>query len=134
MQQLQSLTVALLVCCILEGNSSRLKSFSKWKFSDFILAELPIDQETKNFVRVVKNAIFSEVSPTPLKENHKLVLLSRSSLENCLEITYENALKSPIFRDFSCGNIVMNTTLSHRQVIVNLSIFYHWIFDLLCIN
>ena len=91
-----------------------LKSFSSWKFANSRLQQLPIDHEKRNFVREVKRAIFSHVSPTPLQKSPRLVLLSRGALENCLEINYSSAFNNVTFRDFVCGNLLLNASLSHR--------------------
>ncbi len=47
---------------------------SEWSFSDPLLASLPIDPETENFIRRhVPKAILSQVRPTPFKTKPKLV-------------------------------------------------------------
>ena len=41
-------------------------------FDNVLLRELPVDKNTENKVRVVRNAFFTRVTPTPL-ENVRLV-------------------------------------------------------------
>jgi uncharacterized protein YdiU (UPF0061 family) len=50
------------------------------KFDNRVLRSLPIDKETRNYVRQVKGAIFSKVNPTPL-ENPQIVSIARPVAE-----------------------------------------------------
>ncbi|CAH0475521.1 unnamed protein product [Peronospora belbahrii] len=68
------------------GRMSLSRSLVGWKrlpasrFDNTVLRELPIDTETKNFVRsAVPNACFSRVKPTPIV-NPELVVISPSAL------------------------------------------------------
>jgi len=107
----------ILFCNLIQQNAAIAKSFSSWTFANSILHKLPIDHDKRNFVHEVKNSIFSQVSPTPLQNNPRLVLCSRSALENCLEISYSVALKDLKFQDFACGNLLLNASLSHRYTV-----------------
>ena len=109
-------TPTLFVSASNSYSNSSFNNFSTWKFSKSLLQQLKIEDEKRNFVRTVKNAIFSEVAPTPLLKNPRLVLLSRNALEKCLEISFSDVLNNQNFCDFACGNRVLNVSLSHRQV------------------
>jgi hypothetical protein len=56
-------------------SSPKLKTkLSEWSFSDPLLASLPIDTETENFIRRdAPKSVFSIVRPTPFKTKPKLV-------------------------------------------------------------
>ena len=58
-------------------------------FDDYqlLLNTFSIDQEKRNFVREVRNSLFSSVKPTPLKSDIKLAALSSEVLEDILDMS-----------------------------------------------
>ena len=110
---------ALFILCVIYvlteiiNSEKSLKSFSSWKFSESILNQFPIDEEKRNFVRTVRNAIFSQASPTSLR-SPKLVMVSRNALENCLELNYSDTTSNESFCDFVSGNHLLNASFCHR--------------------
>lgn len=56
-----------------------VKSLGELHFDNRVLAHLPIDCDTQNYVRTVRNACFSRVKPTPLRDP-RLVCFSESAL------------------------------------------------------
>ena len=67
------------------------RSLKEWHFDDnqLILNTFPIDTEKRNFVREVRNALFSSVRPTPLKSDIKLAAFSSEVLEHILNMDSE---------------------------------------------
>ena len=55
-------------------------TFQTLNFDNLALRTLPIDPITENYVRQVKNAIFSKVKPTPLK-NVRMVVYSEKAMQ-----------------------------------------------------
>jgi len=92
------------------------KSLSDWSFSDPKLASLPLDPETRNFVRrQVPGAVFSTVQPTPWKSQPKLVAYSHDVLENILD--FDPAVtESEDFVNFVSGNHILpeSIPMAHR--------------------
>ena len=83
------------------------KSLSDWSFSDPKLASLPLDPETRNFVRrSVPGAVFSTVQPTPWKTEPKLVAYSQDVLENILDFDLV-VTESQDFVNFASGNHIL---------------------------
>uniref|UniRef100_A0A0G4I7I9 Selenoprotein O n=1 Tax=Chromera velia CCMP2878 TaxID=1169474 RepID=A0A0G4I7I9_9ALVE len=82
-----------------------LRRLEETAFHNITLRSLPVDSETKNFVRQVHGAVFSLVDPTPV-ERPRLVSASRSVLEDLLGISFEET-KRPDFAEFFCGNKVL---------------------------
>ncbi|XP_047121431.1 protein adenylyltransferase SelO-like [Schistocerca piceifrons] len=95
----------------------RLKrSLSEWQFSCSKLKQLPIDEIKENYVRGnVENAVFSEVSPVPLKTKLRLVSISRDALTDILDMDPEIS-DTEEFIQFIAGNKVLDssTPLAHR--------------------
>jgi len=92
------------------------KSLSEWSFSDPKLASLPLDPETKNFVRRhVPNSVFSVVQPTPWKTQPKLVAFSKDVLERILDFDHQ-VTESEEFVNFVSGNSVLtgSVPMAHR--------------------
>jgi hypothetical protein len=57
----------------------RWRTFETLNLDNLVLRALPIDPVTENYVREVKNACFSRVAPTPLK-NPAMVVYSESAM------------------------------------------------------
>lgn len=91
--------------CQKEPRTKVLLKFSDWSFTnDSILLELPIDSERKNYVRKVRDAIFSFVLPTPLTPPPKLVAVADGSLADLLDLEPCDCASSARFVDFVGGN------------------------------
>lgn len=92
-----------------------LKSFDDWHFSSSTFLELPMDEETENYLRRNnKGCLFSQVNPTPLK-SPVLVTYSTDVLLNILNMD-PCFTKSQDFADFIAGNKVLNSSIpiAHR--------------------
>ena len=65
------------------------KSLREWHLNDFqiLLNTFPIDKEQRNFVREVRNVLFSSMKPTPLKSDIKLAAFSSEVLEEILDMS-----------------------------------------------
>ena len=72
------------------------RTFETLNFDNLALRSLPIDPITENYVREVKNACFSRVTPTPLK-NPVMVVYSKSAMQ-LLDLTEEQleVIRPPI--------------------------------------
>ncbi|XP_068086763.1 protein adenylyltransferase SelO isoform X2 [Anabrus simplex] len=92
------------------------KSMSEWQFSELKLLQLPLDEIKENYVRRnVQNAVFSEVSPTPLREGLKLVAYSKDALVNILDMD-PSITETQEFVEFIAGARVLDSSipLAHR--------------------
>lgn len=92
------------------------ESLSDWSFSEPKLASLPLDKETKNFVRRrVPGAVFSLVSPTGWTSQPRLVAFSAESLEEILDLS-SSVTASPEFVSWVSGNTVLqgSVPMAHR--------------------
>lgn len=58
---------------------STMSTFETLKFDNLALRTLPIDKETRNYVRTVSGAVFSRVSPAPL-DSPELVVVSEDAM------------------------------------------------------
>lgn len=99
-----------------EVNPPLLK-FSEWSFSNTsVLLQLPVDPETRNFVRKVPNAIFSVVLPTPLSSPPILVAIADTALSELLDLDPCNCISSEHFVHFIAGSWPhpQGTHLAHR--------------------
>ena len=67
------------------------RSLKEWHFDDnqILLNTFSIDKEKRNFVREVRNVLFSSVKPTPLKSEIKLAAFSSEVLEDILDMDSE---------------------------------------------
>ncbi|CAJ0963720.1 unnamed protein product [Ranitomeya imitator] len=69
------------------GIKVRVSSLGLWSASlDDDLAKLPIDSIRGNYVRKVKDCVFSRVYPTPFMSDVRLVAVSEDVLENLLDL------------------------------------------------
>lgn len=94
------------------------KSLLKWKLSsaDRLLAQtFPIDPETRNFVRKVRNVLFSRTEMTPLKGPLQLVAWSDNALENLLDLDPEVTQTTEFIEAFSGSTYPWTgSPLTHR--------------------
>eukprot|EP00058_Branchiostoma_floridae_P008262 XP_002593750.1 hypothetical protein BRAFLDRAFT_124471 [Branchiostoma floridae] len=60
-----------------------IRSFEDWRFAEdqLLLRTFPLDPEKKNYVRQVRDAVFSVVEPTPFNTRVKLVAASDEVLQ-----------------------------------------------------
>ncbi|KAM5156627.1 protein adenylyltransferase SelO-like isoform 2-T4 [Mantella aurantiaca] len=100
-------------CC---EKKVKVSSLSLWSVSaDDILGELPIDSLKKNYVRKVKDCIFSYVYPTPFASEVQLVAFSEDVLEGLLDL--DSSVSSSVdFLQFVSGSITVPgfVPLAHR--------------------
>lgn len=85
-------------------SSSTTSSFPTLKFDNVALRSLPIDSETKNYVRPVAGACFSRVQPAPVT-NPRVVAVSPSAL-SLIGLSADAAEKLPEFAEYFSGNKV----------------------------
>lgn len=95
-----------------EGNARMAKSLEELNFVNRVLKYLPVDEVKENTTRTVRNACFSRVTPTPLK-NPKLVCHSLKALE-LLDLN-EALIENVLFVEYFAGNAIMpgSETASH---------------------
>ncbi|XP_070568089.1 protein adenylyltransferase SelO-like isoform X2 [Ptychodera flava] len=101
---------------VTDSDKHLIGSLEDWSFANSLLLDtFPIDKEKKNYVREVKDAIFSVVLPTPLQTPVKLVAVAHPVLEDILDL-HPNVTKSEYFLAFVSGNTILadSTPLSHR--------------------
>ncbi|KAJ8020330.1 Selenoprotein O [Holothuria leucospilota] len=97
-------------------NHSLLREFEKWRFAKLkLLKQFPVDKEIKNFVRLVPNALFSKVLPSPLNSHVKLAIASSEVLTEILDL-YPDIAESEFFVAFVSGNTFLDSSepLAHR--------------------
>ena len=89
-----------------------------WRFHDeqLLLNTFPIDKESSNYVRQVRDALFSRVKPTPLRGGVKLAAVSVPVLEELLNFS-PDIVNDPVFLHFVSGSRVrsiihMNTAIT----------------------
>lgn len=96
---------------------SNLMDFKQWDFmsSSVLLKVLPVDAERRNFVRQVRDAVFSFVRPVPLKYKPSLIAVSSEVLTEILDLKMFGAV-SQAFVEFIAGNKILpnSVLLSHR--------------------
>ncbi|KAG8233427.1 hypothetical protein J437_LFUL013421 [Ladona fulva] len=92
-----------------------LMNMNQWKFSVSKLLQLPLDPILENYVRLVKNAIFSIVLPTPLETEIKLIAASQDVIKNILDLD-PSVTESKEFIEFVAGNKILESCapLAHR--------------------
>lgn len=84
------------------------KSLKTWRFAhQQILDTFPVDPERRNFIRQVKNAVFSRVDPTPFKTKVQLAAYSDDALRTILDMSPQIANSSD-FVEFAAGNYVLH--------------------------
>nr|XP_054751578.1 protein adenylyltransferase SelO-like [Lytechinus pictus] len=93
--------------------------FSQWHFpsNHLLFDSFPIDRDPmkENYVRQVKNIIFSQVLPTPLKDKAKLVAYSEDVLGSLLDL-HPLVTEAEPFVAFVAGNTFLDKSipLAHR--------------------
>ncbi|XP_074606319.1 protein adenylyltransferase SelO-like isoform X1 [Acropora palmata] len=96
---------------------SNLIDFKHWDFmsSSVLLKVLPVDAEKRNYVRQVRDAVFSVVRPVPLKYKPSLIAVSSEVLTEILDLKMSGAV-SQAFVEFIAGNKILpnSVLLSHR--------------------
>ncbi|XP_074430510.1 protein adenylyltransferase SelO-like [Larus michahellis] len=100
-------------CCRPQRGAADLCS---WPLSsDSLRDPFPIDVIQENYVRNVKNCIFSIVYPTPFKSRVRLVAVSKVVLENILDLDI-SVTGTPDFLQFvSGGKVILGSIpLAHR--------------------
>ncbi|XP_046543865.1 protein adenylyltransferase SelO-like [Haliotis rubra] len=94
-----------------------ISSFQTWKFAprQILHETFPIDPEKRNYVRQVKNVLFSEVKPVSFQTQTKLVAISDDALRDILDLD-TNISTEAQFTDFVSGAYLHPgaTPLSHR--------------------
>ncbi|XP_049839326.1 protein adenylyltransferase SelO-like isoform X1 [Schistocerca gregaria] len=96
--------------------STLKRSLSEWSFSPSTLSQLPLDETTENYIRRnIRGALFSQVLPTPMETEVKLVAYSRDVLTQILDMDPE-ITETQDFVDFVAGNKILDSsvTLAHR--------------------
>ncbi|XP_005109894.2 protein adenylyltransferase SelO [Aplysia californica] len=93
-------------------------SFQEWLtcFRQSLKDTFPVDKVKGNFVRTVRNALFSHVNPTGLKSNVKLCCASKAVLTDCLDL-HPTVTVTDLFIDFMNGNNrsgLFPPSLAHR--------------------
>jgi len=83
-------------------------------FTNVTLKSVPIDSESRNFVRTVRGAIFSRVEPTPII-NPKVVITSEDALSllGISDVTTEIARAD--FAELMCGNKILFGSSPHAH-------------------
>ena len=83
--------------------------------SSVLLKVLPVDAEKRNYVRQVRDAVFSVVRPVPLKYKPSLIAVSSEVLTEILDLKMSGAV-SQAFVEFIAGNKILpnSVLLSHR--------------------
>uniref|UniRef100_A0ABI7YL44 Selenoprotein O n=1 Tax=Felis catus TaxID=9685 RepID=A0ABI7YL44_FELCA len=83
--------------------------------SENLLAVLPVDPVKENYVRKVKNCIFSIAVPTPLKSRVRLVAVSKEVLEDILDLDLSVSETDDFIQLVSGEKIVSGSIpLAHR--------------------
>ncbi|XP_074013097.1 protein adenylyltransferase SelO-like [Numenius arquata] len=83
--------------------------------SDSLRDPFPIDVIQENYVRNVKNCIFSIVYPTPFKSRVRLVAVSKEVLENILDLDISVTGTSDFLQFVSGGKVILGSVpLAHR--------------------
>ncbi|XP_072710580.1 protein adenylyltransferase SelO-like isoform X1 [Ciconia boyciana] len=80
-----------------------------------LLDPFPIDVIQENYVRNVRNCIFSIVYPTPFKSRVRLVAVSKEVLENILDLDISVKGTSDFLQFISGGKVILGSVpLAHR--------------------
>lgn len=80
-----------------------------------LIEKLPVDEVNGNFVRTVKNCIFSKSTPTPLRGPLRLAALSKDVVEGVLNVAV-SAAQTDDFLQYASGGRVLpgSVPLAHR--------------------
>ncbi|XP_069633514.1 protein adenylyltransferase SelO isoform X3 [Haliaeetus albicilla] len=83
--------------------------------SESLLDTFPVDATQENYVRNVRNCIFSVVYPTPFKSRVRLVAVSKEVLENILDLDISVKGTSDFLQFVSGGKVILGSVpLAHR--------------------
>ena len=95
----------------------RPRNFTQWDFAaqQMLVSTFPVDSVVQNYVREVKNVLFSNVKPTPLEKNPLLAAVSDDVLINIMDVDPSSTNNSK-FVDFASGNDVLagSEPVAHR--------------------
>ncbi|XP_016074914.1 PREDICTED: UPF0061 protein ETA_18310-like isoform X4 [Miniopterus natalensis] len=99
-----------------EAEARLASSLDFWTLSsENLIAVLPVDPVKENYVRKVKNCIFSIAFPTPLKSRVRLVAVSKEVLEDILDLDLSVAETDDFIQLVSGKKIVFGSIpLAHR--------------------
>lgn len=99
-----------------EAEARLALSLDFWTLSsENLIAVLPVDPVKENYVRKVKNCIFSIAFPTPLKSRVRLVAVSKEVLEDILDLDLSVAETDDFIQLVSGKKIVFGSIpLAHR--------------------
>ncbi|XP_037693844.1 protein adenylyltransferase SelO-like isoform X2 [Choloepus didactylus] len=99
-----------------ETEAKLASSFDFWTLSsEDLIAVLPVDPVKENYVRKVKNCIFSVVFPTPFKSRVRLVAVSKEVLEDILDLDLSVSETDDFIQLVSGEKIVFGSVpLAHR--------------------
>nr|XP_054503332.1 protein adenylyltransferase SelO-like [Agelaius phoeniceus] len=94
----------------------RATELCAWALStDSLLDPFPVDVIQENYVRNVRNCIFSIVYPTPFKSRVRLVAVSKDVLENILDLDISVKGSSDFLEFVSGGKVIFGSVpLAHR--------------------
>ncbi|XP_039076437.1 protein adenylyltransferase SelO-like isoform X1 [Hyaena hyaena] len=99
-----------------EAEAKLASSLDFWTLSsENLLAVLPVDPVKENYVRKVKNCIFSIAFPTPLKSRVRLVAVSKEVLEDILDLDLSVSETDDFIQLVSGEKIICGSVpLAHR--------------------
>ncbi|GAV05201.1 hypothetical protein RvY_15369 [Ramazzottius varieornatus] len=103
------------VCSVADKTLHR--SLQDWRFNSFrLLEQLPIDSYFKTPARFIPRVIFSKIEPTPFRSKVKLMAITKSVLEDILDMNGDKLPGREEFVDFVSGNVVLpgSVPLAHR--------------------
>ncbi|XP_042542031.1 protein adenylyltransferase SelO-like isoform X1 [Dipodomys spectabilis] len=102
--------------CYCEKEATLARSLDFWTISSENLIDvLPVDPVNENYVRKVKNCIFSVAFPTPFKSKVRLVAVSKEVLEDVLDLSLSVSETDDFIQLVSGGKIVFGSIpLAHR--------------------
>ncbi|XP_032091285.1 protein adenylyltransferase SelO-like isoform X2 [Thamnophis elegans] len=94
----------------------KLTTLDKWKLStELFTAALPIDHIQENYVREVRDCIFSVGYPTPFKSRVLLVAVSEEVLEEILDLDMSASSSDDFLQLVSGSKIILGSLpLTHR--------------------
>ncbi len=100
------------------SDKNRLKhlatSMKFWKSSSQVLSKtFPLDPQKKNFVREVRNVVFSVTKPTALKTKVRLATFSRMALEEILDMDSQQ-----ITRDTEFLQVIVRSPFRANHIVV----------------
>uniref|UniRef100_A0A5F8GWY8 Selenoprotein O n=1 Tax=Monodelphis domestica TaxID=13616 RepID=A0A5F8GWY8_MONDO len=99
-----------------ERKTKPATSLASWSLStESLIGVLPVDPAPENYIRVVRNCIFSVVYPTPFKSRTLLVAVSKNVLEDILDLDL-SVSKTNYFIQLVSGEKIVSGSipLAHR--------------------